>query len=174
MNRALVTSAADDLGRATGLLLRGAPADVKEARRILSAVRRVLLGGRPRPEREPEEVEQLAIGLRYQTDSPVTDCPLGTPDVRAVVCVARQIASELEVGKGPVRPVGARYFAPRGSRSRRKRGNVASFVQCRTELCAVGALVRRGLGDTPEAVELARRAPRCTDTDPGARRGGDT
>jgi hypothetical protein len=166
MTRTDLQAIAGDLDRTTGLLVRGDRPDIVTARRILAAVRRAVRRALDRPRVASAPVaEQLAVALRYRADTPV-DCPMGCP-VKAVFCVARQIASELEVGKGPVRPPDAVHFAPRGSGSRRKRGSVASFVQCRTELCATGAEVRGSLGDTPEAVRMARDAPRASDTSNG-------
>jgi hypothetical protein len=110
------------------------------------------------PRRPAPDCVQLVLSLIG--DAVVEDCPLDCP-VTATVCVARQIASENEVGRGPA--VARTKKDPRYG-SQAKRGRLASFVQCRTELCAVGAAARAVLGDTPEAVEMAKHAPRATDT----------
>jgi hypothetical protein len=148
----------DDLGRMLGLLGRGDRSDIREVRRLAYRLK-VTLERRRQP--DPEDDEQLAIALRFlHAAECVEDCPLGIAP-RALTCVARQIASEAEVGAGPA--VERTKRDPRYG-SQAKRGRLATFVQCRTELCPVGAAVRARLGDTPEAQEMARHAPRCSDT----------
>lgn len=139
-----------DLARIQGLLMRGTPADVRQARAIATSAR-VHLHVRRLP-RSP--AAQLVIDLRVRALDVIVDCPLGCHNLPALVCVARQIASEMELGKG--RP------APRSSPA--KRGRLSTFVQCRTELCARGAATRRLVGDAPAAVEMARNAPHSSDT----------
>lgn len=140
----------DDLGRMLGLLGRADRSDIREVRRLAYRLKVTLERRRP----QPEEDDQLAIALQFlRAAECVADCPLGIAP-RAVQCVARQIASEAEVGSGPA----VRRSSPA------KRGRLATFVTCRTELCAIGAGVRARLGDAPEAVEMAKHAPRAKDT----------
>lgn len=97
----------------------------------------------------------------------VRDCPLGCP-VKAVVCVARQIQSDIETGGTQTQRRCQRRADPDRpaelARHDGKRGTLASRPTCVTSHCALGASVRALVGDTPEAVEMAKRAPRCTDT----------
>jgi hypothetical protein len=141
---------AEDLGRLRGLLVRGEREDVREARRVAASLQRALA-----PSRHPddEERDQLALPLRMRPDAIVADCPLSCPP-NALCCTARQIANDLQVGRGPAQK----------RSSRAKRGRVGKFVSCRTDLCPVGARVRLALGDVPDAVEMARRAPKASDT----------
>lgn len=152
-----VAAISGDLARISGLLEhlrvpRSRDAErVEAALRLISAVRRAL---EPRTA-DPVAVLDLppALPLAGVLAGVVNDCPLSCP-VTPELCVSRQIASEREVGKGEA--------VKRSSPA--KRGRVASFVQCRTDMCSIGAKVRALHGDTPEAVEMAKGAPRCTDT----------
>ena len=161
----MLRALSSDLDRLTGLLARGDRADVQAARRVVAALRRALTGRRAE---RVELAEQLALRLRYQSDSAI-DCPLGCP-VRAVVCVARQIQSEWESsGRLTVFARSSRSRlregrAPELARHDRKRGVGLSRPTCVTARCEVGAAARVGLGDTEEAVAMAARAPRASDT----------
>jgi hypothetical protein len=148
-----------DLGRLTGLLARGGPEDIREARRVVSSLRRAV--ARPPTVHTEEEptVGQLRLRLRLLPEAIVRDCPISCPPQclaapSALVCVARQLANELDLGKGPAKK----------RSSRAKRGRVGKFVSCKTELCRVGALARLLLGDRDDAREMAARAPRASDT----------
>lgn len=156
---ALARAALDvDLGRLQGLLARGDREDVREARRLVAAVRRALA---PAPSVHVEEARpgQMPLPLRLRPDAIVKDCPLACPPQcmaapAALVCVARQVANELELGKGPARK----------RSSRAKRGRVGKFVSCKTEQCPVGARTRLLLGEREDVHEMAARAPRASDT----------
>jgi hypothetical protein len=138
-----------DLARIQGLLARGERPDIAEARRIVSAARRALVA---RPA-EPVDPGQERLHLPMASDSLVWDCPLGCP-VSALVCVARQVQSELEIGRGPA----VRRSSPA------KRGRAPTRPSCVTARCEVGARVRLLLGDPTEAKAMAARAPRASDT----------
>lgn len=160
-----------DVKRIRGLLARGERSDVQEARRLAASLDRALTARRPPPAPEPDAdaPEQLGIELRFVTsDTRVEECPLGCP-ISALHCTARQIQAQLE------REGGGSRFAndPRRRRDRpdrppelarhdTKRGSRASRPSCAS--CPVGAVVRALHGDTPEAIEMARRAPRASDT----------
>jgi hypothetical protein len=131
-------------------LRRATPEDLRAAREQVAVWRRP-------PQRDGEVGEQLALGLRLPSDAPVPDCPLACP-VRAVVCVARQLQSELEMKpRDPNRP---RELA----RHDGKRGRTPTRPTCVTERCEVGREVRAAHGDTEEARAMAARAPRASDT----------
>ncbi len=155
-----------DLARLAGLLARAAREDVHAARQQVAALRRAL-SARPRDE---EAAEQLALALRLASDAPIRDCPLGCP-VPAVVCVARQLQSEME-RKGVRQRTTSRACRRRADPDRArelarhdgKRGTQASRPTCVTEHCQVGAIVRALHGDTDEAWTMAEKAPRETDT----------
>jgi hypothetical protein len=156
---------AEDIGRAAQLLADG---DTAGAMAALGSILRAVEA--PAEDHKPV-AEQPPLTLRLRPDSRVEDCPLGTPDVRAIVCVARQIQSDMESGgvetsrrcwrrADPNRPVEL-------SRHDGKRGTLVSRPTCVTTHCPVGARVRLLLGDLPEAAAMARKAPRATDTSEG-------
>lgn len=148
----------EDVNRLTGLLARGERGDVAEARRITGALRRALA---PQPRatgREDEAREQLVLSLALTPEAVVLDCPLRCP-VQAIVCLARQYQSDMEMQRraAPDRP-------PELRRHDKKRGTTTTRPTCVTSRCAVGARVRLLLGDRPEARAMAARAPRSGDT----------
>lgn len=153
----------DDLARLAGLLASGDVVHLRTARVVVSAMRRSLRVVRA----DPVDPGQERLMLRMPSDFPVSDCPLGCP-VSAVVCVARQIQSDLETkGTSSTRRCVRRADPGRPvelARHDGKRGTLASRPTCVTAHCPVGAFVREAHGDTAEAKDMARRAPRCTDT----------
>jgi hypothetical protein len=133
-------------------LRRAEEPDLRAAREQVAAWRRP-----PACALESAAAEQLVLPLRIASSTPVEDCPLACP-VRAVVCVARQIQSELEMKpRAPNRP---RELA----RHDGKRGRTPTRPTCVTERCAIGREVRAAHGDTDEARAMAARAPRASDT----------
>jgi hypothetical protein len=154
------------LARVAALLRRGDRGDVQAALEHLRGLRRTLSA---RPARKDGVAAQLRLplALRIGADALVDDCPLGCP-VRAIVCVSRQIQSDVETkGAKTTRACRRRADPDRPkelARHDKKRGTHASRPTCVTEHCQVGAVVRALHGDTPEAIAMAARAPRETDT----------
>ncbi len=136
--------------RSVSCLTGDARAQIALAEQRLSSMRRALA---VRPA-DPIDPGQLVLELPLPSDALVFDCPLGCP-VSALVCTARQIQSEQEIGAG------AR--AKRRS-SPAKRGRTPTRPACVTTRCSLGASVRERHGDTAEARAMASRAPRATDT----------
>ncbi len=151
--------------------LEAAQVEVVEIRREVSVPRRRA----PADESAPHQLE-LVLALRMAAEAPVRGCPLGCRDVRAVVCVARQLKSEAELSDGTARSAKASKRKRRAEagrtlealeRHKGKRGRAPSRPTCVTERCKQGAAVRALLGDTPEAVALAEKAPSASDTSEG-------
>lgn len=145
----------EDLARLTGLLAlaRREPGTVEHLKRasaLVSAVRNALRPRRP----DPVDPGQERLVLPMASDALVLDCPLGCP-VSALVCTARQIQSEQEIGAGA---------RARRRSSPAKRGRTPTRPTCVTARCGVGAAVRERHGDTSEARAMASRAPRAADT----------
>lgn len=169
-----VAAISGDLARLSGLLEhlrvpRTRDAErVEAALRLISAVRQALDPRGPQPPAPapgapPLPLQGLATGI-------VTDCPLGC-SITALGCTARQIQSQLEregqgsrFAKDPKRRRDRAGRPPELARHDTKRGSRASRPTCVTSLCPVGAVVRALHGDTPEAIEMARRAPSASDT----------
>lgn len=140
----------EDLARLAGLLARAERGDLPPARALVSAMRRRLRARQP----DPVDPGQERLRLPMASDALVVDCPLGCP-VSALVCTARQLLSEQEIGSS--------VRAKRRS-SPAKRGRTPTRPSCVTARCSVGAVVRERHGDTDEAKAMALRAPRAADT----------